>query len=295
MKKYIFGISILLILSMSVFVSAETFTESGTYTVSDRYSITHDIKDINYISLNGFYGSIQIESYEGNPVVDISAGGVGYYIREGESKKLRANKVSIESLIEVKVNSIDINNKKASITITEIPSHEIICTDSDGGIDYYTSGEVCVTDAYSCKQDICWNDGKNLTEQFCKWSDIANAEIKDIKVYECPNGCQDGACLERPLIEPNETNRIIEVPNEIINNYDCNGCKDNDKCYFFGYRKAGSYCDDNSSAFITQKTPNSICNNNFECSSNVCVSSQCVSEGLIQRILNWFRRLFGGE
>ena len=27
--------------------------------------------------------------------------------------------------------------------------------------------------------------------------------------------------------------------------------------------------------------------------SNVCVSSKCVSPNLIERILNWFKRLFG--
>ncbi|MFH1503244.1 MAG: hypothetical protein ABIE36_01145 [Candidatus Diapherotrites archaeon] len=29
--------------------------------------------------------------------------------------------------------------------------------------------------------------------------------------------------------------------------------------------------------------------------SNVCVSGQCVSEGLMQKILNWFKNIFGGE
>ena len=37
---------------------------------------------------------------------------------------------------------------------------------------------------------------------------------------------------------------------------------------------------------------NSICDNNFECESNVCVSGECVSNTLIRKIINWFKRVF---
>ncbi|MDP3027041.1 MAG: thioredoxin family protein [Nanoarchaeota archaeon] len=73
-------------------------------------------------------------------------------------------------------------------------------------------------------------------------------------------------------------------------------CKDScpldGKCYPFGYRKYGEYCSDQGN-FIEQLAGDEACDNNFECSSNVCVSGKCISEGLIQKILSWFKSIFG--
>lgn len=72
-------------------------------------------------------------------------------------------------------------------------------------------------------------------------------------------------------------------------------CKDScpleGKCYPFGYRKSNKFCSDTGS-FVEQVKGDEVCENNFECSSNVCVSGKCIEEGLIIRILNWFKRLF---
>jgi hypothetical protein len=73
-----------------------------------------------------------------------------------------------------------------------------------------------------------------------------------------------------------------------------NSCPLKEKCYDFGYRKTGQYCSDEG-RFVNQKGSNEKCDNNFECRSNVCINNQCISQGLIQRILDWFRRLFGGD
>jgi len=73
----------------------------------------------------------------------------------------------------------------------------------------------------------------------------------------------------------------------------CGGCDVDRTCYPLGYRKSGDYCSDNRE-FVVQLEGNAVCENSFECGSNVCVSGQCVEAGLIQRILNWFNRLFGG-
>ena len=74
-------------------------------------------------------------------------------------------------------------------------------------------------------------------------------------------------------------------------------CKDScpldGKCYPFGYRKSGQFCSD-SGKFIEQLKGDEICDNNFECSSNVCVDGQCISSGFLQKIIEWFKKLFGG-
>ncbi len=73
-------------------------------------------------------------------------------------------------------------------------------------------------------------------------------------------------------------------------------CKDScsldSKCYPFGYRKSGNYCSD-SGSFTKQFESESQCDNNFECGSNLCVSNQCVSQGLIEQIMAWFKSIFG--
>lgn len=69
-------------------------------------------------------------------------------------------------------------------------------------------------------------------------------------------------------------------------------CPSEGKCYPFGYRKSGKFCSD-AGNFIEQSKEETVCENNFECSSNVCISGTCVSQGLLQNILNWFKNLFG--
>jgi len=71
-------------------------------------------------------------------------------------------------------------------------------------------------------------------------------------------------------------------------------CPSDGKCYPFGYRKNEKYCSDEG-AFKEQLKENEACENNFECSTNVCVDGKCISSGLIQKILNWFRKLFGAD
>ncbi len=99
---------------------------------------------------------------------------------------------------------------------------------------------------------------------------------------ECEKGktlCPDGVCREK-------CNIIYE---------DCKyGCMNDGKCFPIGVRSSGMYC--GTELFMSsQKASDEKCDNNFECSSNVCVSGQCVSEGLIRKIIEFFKRIFGGE
>jgi hypothetical protein len=86
--------------------------------------------------------------------------------------------------------------------------------------------------------------------------------------------------------KPGETN--VSLSEAVI-------CKDScpldGKCFPFGYRKSGKFCSDIGS-FVEQLEADKVCENNFECSSNVCVSGTCVSEGLLKKVLNWFKNLF---
>jgi|TARA_Y100000031_G_C8229033_1_gene389953 hypothetical protein len=72
----------------------------------------------------------------------------------------------------------------------------------------------------------------------------------------------------------------------------CLGCLKDDTCYPLGYRKSGEYCSE-SKIFTSQLEADLTCENNFECSSNLCIDSQCISSGFWQKIMNWFKNLFG--
>ena len=62
------------------------------------------------------------------------------------------------------------------------------CTDSDGGKNYYQKGVVTTAGGSVQLPDFCDNDTV-LIEHFCK--DNVNPGWER---YNCPNGCQDGAC-----------------------------------------------------------------------------------------------------
>jgi hypothetical protein len=93
---------------------------------------------------------------------------------------------------------------------------------------------------------------------------------------------------------PSETESSESSEPETTGTQTCNGCLTDDNCYTFGYRKSGKYCNE-SKIFLEYKISGETCENNFECKSNLCVDDECISGGMFRRILNWFRRVFGGE
>jgi len=121
--------------------------------------------------------------------------------------------------------------------------------------------------------------------------DIAEAYIKE---YNSDLGAVDVE-IEEITPEPTTEQEPIEIgeptyiPEEKIF-YSCDGCEERGKCYPIGYRKEGQYCSDNNE--FTGQSRVGICDNNFECKSNVCISDECVREGLIKKIVNWFKNLF---
>ncbi len=83
-----------------------------------------------------------------------------------------------------------------------------------------------------------------------------------------------------------ETGNQEEVKEE------CNGCEHKDKCLQYGERikadKERKYCD-SSNTLSLQKNEAEECMNNYECRSNLCVDDQCIKQGFLQKILNWFK------
>ncbi|MFH0831241.1 MAG: hypothetical protein V1886_00005, partial [archaeon] len=124
-------------------------------------------------------------------------------------------------------------------------------------------------DSFECPANCICDLSGNITE--CK------------KIEKCPKNtmlCQDGVCRNKCGIENITT--------------ECNfGCFYNGKCLPYGLRVNNLYCsiEDNMKS---QLTDDESCENNFECQTNVCVNGKCISSGLIQMIIAWFKKLFGG-
>tara|TARA_Y100000310_G_scaffold345263_1_gene463208 strand:- start:6151 stop:7275 length:1125 start_codon:yes stop_codon:yes gene_type:complete len=75
------------------------------------------------------------------------------------------------------------------------------CTDSDGGTDYNIKGKVITENIpgiedYNEIEDRCF-DSEKIMENYCGPGEgiYEGLEVAKVDIYECPNGCSDGACL----------------------------------------------------------------------------------------------------
>lgn len=199
---------------------------------------------------------------------------------------------------------------------------ESYCDDSDGGENIYerglvrgnvyTSGEFlirahydeCIEENYINEQTTkgtyvssCSGDNCYIKEHFSKIQGTDGREVCRSETIKCFDGCKDGACVgDKPatdenIIVPNQSEET-SANEEVVSIQVCNGCLLEDTCYDLGYRKDGNYCNE-SKVFSEYKNSQETCENNFECKSNLCIDSECISEGLFQKILNWFKRIFG--
>ncbi|MBI4454200.1 hypothetical protein HY636_06150 [Candidatus Woesearchaeota archaeon] len=116
-----------------------------------------------------------------------------------------------------------------------------------------------------------------LSDNYNYYCDITKNAIKQKENkeycqnnYECvSNNCKSGLCASI-----------------------CEGClNENRVCLPIGTRTKSQYCDIDYT-FKNQKLEDIGCNNNYECSTNICVDNKCISTGLIQKIMEWFKRLF---
>lgn len=96
------------------------------------------------------------------------------------------------------------------------------CTDSDGGKDYYekgtASGIKLGADYLETYEDVCLEDnpdGDNLREAFCTNNQVT------FEFYNCPNGCENGACkpvqMYVVISSPNGGETIVEGQPTTIN------------------------------------------------------------------------------
>jgi hypothetical protein len=157
-------------------------------------------------------------------------------------------------------------------------------------IDY--TGKNIIPDEAKFTTDSC--EGEFMLRQYsCKKESVGISS----SVVDCVFGCSEGACLTiapqaGEVIDIQDKIGPNEVPKSTLQKY-CSGCFLDNKCYSWGYRKDRKFCSDAEEEFVIQNDEEAQCQNNFECSSNVCISGTCVSEGLFKKFLNWLGKFFG--
>jgi len=98
---------------------------------------------------------------------------------------------------------------------------------------------------------------------------------------------------DEPVTEPSERPDPVVIIETV--EPDCNGCKTDSTCLPFGTRLVedgvAKYCSIDKE--LKPQVTGGVCQNNYECSANVCADGECLQPGLIKKIIGWFMKLFG--
>jgi hypothetical protein len=132
--------------------------------------------------------------------------------------------------------------------------------------------------------------------------DIFGNAIAQGESYISFNYSYNGESKKRVTISQGTTGEIKSsdrsIDNESLNSFSENinrelscdsGCLIENNCVPVCYRAEGKYCSFEGK-MVEQVLAGENCDNNCECSSNLCVDGECVSGSLWQKILAWFNR-----
>jgi len=199
---------------------------------------------------------------------------------------------------------LDVNNNPSlkerfcALTTTKLSTHYLSCPNGckDGACIPGEGEIVTQTTCQKLTQDIidflnvnpitdCGGSEYNPVLDVNKDKIISTLDILTVtnKINSLSSSESEEWCGERLSYDSDPCNGTREV---------CTGCVLENKCYQIGYRESGDYCSEEGS-FIKQLESDELCENNFECGSNLCVSGECVNQGLLMRFLEWFKRFFG--
>lgn len=203
-------------------------------------------------------------------------------------------KITVEADYDKKIDELDENNnifsKKYHIITTLYKAGRVKCEgEPEDIIIKQIAAEVCNNDGV-CDEDSgetvekCPNDCKL---EICKEGDEKDFICLDgTKVSWCSCLDEKWQCVSEPQTQCHEIKEEKEG---------CVGCLLDEECEPYGYRTKmedlGVYCSKNKK-FAAQKDNYEPCSNHYECVSNLCIQDECVSMNLLQRIIEWVKKIF---
>jgi len=242
------------VIVLSANIRAATTTGNITYNVDNTITLKEPAINLiiksNSVANNFSYGdtAITFTLAPGNQVVIESPDKRNFTVSNSAVTKTFVCGTNVSTL------TLSVNSSGASQSVTITPTSATCdgtipepiptpttCTDSDGGKDYYNKGCTTYSIGSGATEEVCdFCRNNTLQEYYCK------VDQRDLVLYQCPNGCKDGACLlkgsECPSIVPlNKREGCTYTP---IRN-DANGCVtgyNEDCCTNHTYNTCPSYC-----------------------------------------------------
>ena len=310
MKFFVMFIAVLI--AMSFFVSAKTFHIDDTFKVgwsdgADNYEAEYKVWKIE--EQNGVNITILIHA---------STGSIAMHSLSGLTQSLGANAKLIIDQIYVSGddNWISITLENAVFKESTLPSSPSSGSGGGGGgavpISNSSSGgggSGGSNSSSSCVRYYTCPDGTQVN--YCSITSNGNGGgcgclSNPSSLCSSPSNSSNGGSGEGRTNSP--SNGSSGASNGSMANSPSNGssvgsggvalcstgCNYNGSCVSVGFRVNNTYCDLNK-IFPEQKEAGLTCENNFECSTNLCIDNQCVSSNVWQKFVKWISRLFGGN
>jgi hypothetical protein len=170
---------------------------------------------------------------------------------------------------------------------------ECICS-ADGTMDCPIDEE-CPTGTILCPDGECRNECEPIVIKECKFGCLYGESCLPIGTRVDDKFCDIDRNLNKQLSNDKSCENNFEcLSNNCRGNVckpTCEGClNENNVCLPISTRTETQYCDSDYS-LKNQKSEEMSCNNNYECSTNICVNNKCISPSFIQKIIDWFSKL----
>ena len=276
---------------------------------------------ISITDILNHYGVVDLIVWSGTtnppPITNITFELASGEIRDCDPSISYNNPIMLQQVgsIGITCNNIEYDHDTSFIVTfyTENAHKEFILTTGDSTqIEPVNLTETAPLEPADIPLDTCLQKGESdcTSSPGCYWTDHCGCLHEDYECAEpleqdeiivnCPTGCicYDDGSIHCPLIPAEtETTAALMCPN---------GCTLNNRCVITGTRVEledwNKYCDIDGGWKI-QKPKFERCQNDYECQTNTCASGQCYdiveevekTSGLLQKILDFFARIFGIE
>jgi hypothetical protein len=262
------------------------YTHMAIYglTLDDTYDISSILQDFDDYSFNG-----KINYFIDGGLIEVDEEDDEELEEEVPEEEIpEEEEVPEEEIPEEETNDDDKeddeNNNMPEVDLDECKKHTD-CEDNNK-----TTAGYCLGSPKECKYEIL-DECKTNTD--CKDNNEATTDICFGSPKKCKHEIIDECTIKKECDDKNPctTDTCAGNPKKCLNKQN-SGCNLNDVCVPIGTRDETKFCSAGNK-LLDQKINSGTCNNNYECVSNVCVNSNCIEPGLIQKIIDWFTNFFG--